>query len=151
MERELELEREISRVIESATGRGEPDPATPFQRRALRRNMMNEGFMSPRDGYEAHHIVPGGGAMSGGRDASDAQAVLRRLNIDLDSVYNGVKLSPAFHHRLDNTKYYDFVNEQMVAARSQGQLLTFLRTMARRLQDADQKYQETGVMPKWSE
>lgn len=150
LEREAQLAIGRSR-LRIAPGPGEPDPATPFQRESLRRNMLREGFIAEGDGLEAHHITPGGGPMAGERDAGLAQRRLRELGVDLDSVSNGVALSPGFHRRLHTKEYYDYVNTLIEGATSARDLVVRLRRFARRLQQEDLNYQKTRTMPYWSE
>ena len=47
------------------------DPATVFERNELRKNMEARGTVAK--GQHAHHIVPGGGPQSGGRDPTRTQ------------------------------------------------------------------------------
>ena len=132
-------------------GPGEPDPATPLQRRELRKEMIREGFMKPDSPDEAHHIVPGGGEMSGGRDPARSQELLRDFGIDLDSATNGIGLSPKFHLQLHTRGYYEYVEQGLSAAGSRNEAIAFLRRLAQRLTQDDERFQQDNTMPVWKE
>lgn len=139
---------------EGVGGNGRPapttaDPATPEQQRRLRQEMINKGRLSEKDEREAHHIVPGGGPNSGGRDPRPAQDMLRDAGVSLNNIENGVGLSPDFHRRLHTSEYYRYVGRRLRAAGSPEEIRGFLQSLAKRLEDADRLFRETETMPYW--
>jgi hypothetical protein len=105
------------------------DPATEAQRSNLRRSMMQAGMLAPNDPKQAHHIVPGGGPMSGGRDPGLTQRQLARLGIGLDTPENGAPLSPGFHQGLHTAAYYDYVQRQLEGAQTAESARTILHAI----------------------
>ena len=98
-----------------------------------------------------HHIVPGGGPQSGGRDATIAQDKLAELGIDLNGADNGVGLSPAFHSRLHTTGYYNFVNAQLIGVSTKQEAEAKPAQISEMLKQADATYQATGQLPTWTQ
>ena len=123
------------------------DPATVFERNELRKNMEARGTVAK--GQHAHHIVPGGGPQSGGRDPTSAQQRLRDLGVGLDDAENGVALSPEFHRYVHTSDYYKYVEAQMRRARSKHEVVEILERVASKLKDAEQIYKESGALPTW--
>ncbi len=92
----------------------DPIPGTPEQKLRLRREMEKAGQIERNDGNEAHHMVPQGGRnMTGQRDPSRAQDVLKQFGIDLDNVENGAALSANFHRRIHTNEYYAYVERSL--------------------------------------
>ncbi len=131
--------------IPLGAGGNADDPATETQRRDLRRNLG----LAPNDPRQAHHIVPGGGPMNGGRDPTRAQDWLSQFGIGLETLDNGVPLSADFHRRLHSTAYYAYINDELGSATSVEEATKILQKIRSRLIREDQLYQMTGMMPNW--
>ena len=123
------------------------DPATVFERNELRKNMEARGSVAK--GQHAHHIVPGGGPQSGGRNPISAQQRLKELGIGLNDAENGVALSPEFHRYVHTRQYYDRVNFLISQTKNRQDAEDVLEIMRQKLQQADREYQQTGVLPSW--
>jgi hypothetical protein len=121
------------------------DPATVQERCALRDAMG----LKPNSGVDAHHIVPGGGPQSGGRDATAAQDKLAALGIGLNEAVNGVALSPGFHSKIHTKTYYDYINTELRNVTTKQDAKDRLAQIGQELQQADQTYEATGVLPSW--
>lgn len=83
-----------------------PNPASPEPELRLRRELERSGQIKPGDRNEAHHLVSQGGlGMIGQRDPSASQGIMRRFDIDLNSVGERCCLvsrvsSPDTHERI---------------------------------------------------
>lgn len=97
-----------------------PNPASPEQELRLWRELERSGKIESGDGNEAHHLVPQGGrGMRGQRDPSRPQAILRRFDIDLNSVENGAALSRGFHRRIHTNEYHAYVQRNLINFQTQ--------------------------------
>lgn len=123
------------------------DPATVFERNELRKNMEARGTVAK--GQHAHHIVPGGGPQSGGRNPTLTQQRLKALGVGLNDAENGVALSPEFHRYVHTKGYYDYVEAQLAEATSKQTVIDKLEKIGKELKDAEQIYKDTGALPTW--
>ena len=123
------------------------DPATVFERNELRKNMEARGTVAK--GQHAHHIVPGGGPQSGGRDPTLAQQRLKGLGVGLNDAENGVALSPEFHRYVHTKGYYDHVEARLRRAASKQEVIGILGEIGSNLKEAEQIYKDTGALPIW--
>ena len=122
-------------------------PATP--RGAMRQNLIGAGELDPEDTREAHHVAPQGRAMNGNRNHQPAQRQMQKFGVDLNSIENGVALSPAFHRRLHTTEYYDYVNRRLRDSNSRAEVQRTLEEIGRRLALDNEAFEDTGQMPPW--
>ena len=128
----------------------DPTPGTPEQKLRLRREMEKAGQIERNDGNEAHHMVPQRGRnMTGRRDPSRAQDVLKQFETDLDSVENGAALSANFHRRIHTNEYYDYVTRSMRNLSTREQVSAWLSRFREQLREADQEFQRSGQLPSW--
>ena len=126
-------------------------PGTPEQKLRLRREMEKTGQIERNDGNEAHHMVPQSSRnMTGRRDPSRAQDVLKQFGFDLDSVENGAALSANSHRRIHTNEYYDYVTRNMINLLTREQVSVWLSRFREQLREADQEFQRSGQLPSWA-
>ena len=112
--------------------------------------MEKAGQIERNDGNEAHHMVPQGRRrMTGQRDPTAAQDVLKQFGIDLDSVENGAALSADFHRRIHTNKYYEYVTTNLLNLSSKEQVDSWLSRFREQLREADTEFQQSGQLPSW--
>jgi len=112
--------------------------------------MEKAGQIERNDGNEAHHMVPQGDRrMTGQRDPSTAQNVLRQFGINLDSVENGAVLSQSFHRRIHTNAYYAYVEANLRAFGTREEVAAWLSRFSKQLTDADREFQKSGQLPSW--
>lgn len=83
--------------------------------------MIKYGGKIWKDGDIAHHIV----AFSDTR-AAVARAVLEKFNIGLNSSVNGVFLQGAEHRVIHTNAYFEWVNSQLLRAKTQDDVVATL-------------------------
>jgi hypothetical protein len=92
----------------------DPSQLRPLDHATARRIME---FVEARPpGHVLHHLVPQGGPMSGDRDASRAQAALRRHDIDPQDLDVLIWVPEAYHRHMHDADYFDLMNELLDAA-----------------------------------
>lgn len=126
------------------------NPASPEQQLRLRRALEQTGQIRPNDGNAAHHNVPQGGpGMTGQRDPTPSQNVLRQFSIDLNSAENGVALSQGFHRRIHTNAYYAYVERNITSLATREDVVDWLSSFRQQLLEADREFQQSGQLPNW--
>lgn len=125
--------------------RPKPSPNNPSPApSALRQNLIGTGRLATNDPRQAHHVVPRGGAMNGDRNPEPAQRRLQNFGISLESVENGLPLSPAFHQRLHTTNYYEYVNNRLRESRNSEEAYGILAELRNELARHNELFERTN-------
>ena len=103
----------------------------------LRENMLAAGEIEPIYNNAAHHIVA-----VRSKKAKEAQAIMRKYKVDINSAENGVFLptqkgvsKAAYHPSLHTNAYYNKVNSLLREANSKEDVIDILKSIRKSLQE----------------
>lgn len=86
-----------------------------FNSGRLGRNLEDAGFAKPGDGYQAHHIVPGG-SYRGNADLDEAREILLRNGVDPNEASQGVWLPSGWHQSVHTNDYFAMLRRRLSEA-----------------------------------
>jgi hypothetical protein len=124
----------------------DPSQLQPLNPSAARRIM--QFLENPPPGHVLHHIVPHGGPIDDGRDASVAQAVLSDPNINIGPHDLEVLMwvPEEYHRSMHDQAYYDRVNAALRGARTRSQALEILAELRQTIEREIAAWRQSRVV-----
>ncbi|MBO0822379.1 MAG: AHH domain-containing protein [Actinobacteria bacterium] len=110
----------------------DPNAAEDSNSSILRKNLEATGQFG--EGFQAHHIVPGG-SYGGNANLAAARKILKQFGIGINDAPNGTYLPAGFHQSVHIQSYFQALNDALSGANSADDVQAVLRTFANQLQN----------------